>query len=172
MSLEITIFPGAAAIAEPAAGVAAAANIKFRLVIIELVYCYQVYVKTLRVILVVALAVASAAADKKKKPPDVEVMEASAHRGEVKVSVDGRVRNSSEKPIKQLMLVFDFMAPGKQVITTQKGAIDEELLAPRQEAVFHMELNAPPRSVEFQINASDGSGRELRVAKSGPFPIE
>jgi len=49
--------------------------------------------------------------------------------------VDGRVRNSGEKPIKQLMLVFDFMAPGKQVITTQKGAIDEELLAPGQEAV-------------------------------------
>ncbi len=88
------------------------------------------------------------------------------------MSVDGRIRNSSEKPIKQLMLVFDFIAPGKLVITTQKAPIDEELLEPGKEAVFHMELNAPPRSVEFQINASDGSGRELRVARPGPFPIE
>ncbi len=122
--------------------------------------------------LVLALAVVSTAAERKKKPPDVEVVEASAHRGEIKVSVDGRIRNSGEKPIKQLMLVFDFMAPGRQVITTQKAPIDEELLDPGKEAVFHMELNAPPRSVEFQINASDGGGRELRVAKSGPFPIE
>jgi hypothetical protein len=129
-------------------------------------------VKTLQVILVVSLALVSTAAERKKKPPDVEVVEASAHRGEVKVSVDGRIRNSGEKSIKQLMLLFDFMAPGKQVITTQKGPIDEELLEPGKEAAFHMELNAPPRSVEFQINASDGSGRELRVAKSGPFPIE
>ena len=128
--------------------------------------------KTLQVILVLALAVVSTAAERKKKPPDVEVVEASAHRGEIKVSVDGRIRNSGEKPIKQLMLVFDFMAPGRQVITTQKAPIDEELLDPGKEAVFHMELNAPPRSVEFQINASDGAGRELRVAKSGPFPIE
>ena len=128
--------------------------------------------KTLQVILVLALAVVSTAAERKKKPPDVEVVEASAHRGEIKVSVDGRIRNSGEKPIKQLMLVFDFMAPGRQVITTQKAPIDEELLEPGKEAVFHMELNAPPRSVEFQINASDGAGRELRVAKSGPFPIE
>jgi len=35
-----------------------------------------------------------------------------------------------------------------------------------------MELNAPPRSVEFQINAVDGSGRDLRVAGGGPFSIE
>src|SRR5438093_423894 len=81
-------------------------------------------------------------------------------------------RISGEKPIKQLTLLFDFMAPGRQVITTQKAAIDEERLEPGKEAVFHMELNDPPRSVEFQINAADGSGRELRIAKAGPFPIE
>jgi hypothetical protein len=129
-------------------------------------------VKTLRVILALSLVVASVAADKKKKPPDLEVLEASAHRGEIKVSVDGRVRNTGEKPIKELTLLFDFQAPGKQVVATEKGAIDEEVLQPGQEAAFHMEANTPPRSVAFQIGAADGSGRELRVAKSGPFPIE
>jgi len=130
-------------------------------------------VKTLRVIFALALLViASIAADKKKKPPDIEILEASAHRGESKVSVDGRVRNSGEKAIKQLMLLFDFQAPGNQVIATEKGAIEEEVLDPGQEAAFHMEANTPPRSVAFQINAEDGSGRALRVAKSGPFSIE
>jgi hypothetical protein len=130
-------------------------------------------VKTLRVILALTLVVVSVAAEKKKKkPPDLEVLEATAHRGESKVSVDGRVRNSGEKPIKGLTLLFDFQAPGKQVVATEKGAIDEELLQPGQEAAFHMEANAPPGSVAFQINAADRSGRDLRVAKSGPFPIE
>jgi hypothetical protein len=129
-------------------------------------------VKTLQVILVLSLVVASVAADKKKKPPDLEILEASAHRGETQVSVDGRVRNSGEKPIKELTLLFDFRDPDKQVVATEKGAIDEEVLQPGQEAAFHMEANAPPGSVSFQINAADGSGRELRVAKAGPFPIE
>ena len=128
--------------------------------------------KTLQIILVLALALTSTAAEKKKKPPDVEIMEVSAHRGESKISLDGRLRNPSEKSIKALMLLFDFMAPGKQVITTQKAPIDEELLEPGKEAAFHMELNDPPRSVEFQIQAVDGSGRDLRVTGAGPFPIE
>jgi hypothetical protein len=129
-------------------------------------------VKTLQVILIVALAAAPTTAEKKKKPPDVRVLDASARHDGSKISVDGRLRNSGDKPIKQLMLLFDFMAPGKLVITTQKGPIDEELLEPGKEAAFHMELNSPPRAVEFQINATDGSGRDLRVANSGPFSIE
>jgi hypothetical protein len=129
-------------------------------------------VKTLRVILVLAAVVTSIAAEKKKKPPDLEVLEAAAHRGESKVAFEGRVRNSGQKPIKELTLLFNFLAPGKQPLTTEKGAIDEEVLEPGQEAAFRMETNDPPRSVQFQIDAQDGSGRELRVAKSGPFSIE
>jgi len=182
LSLEIAMFrgaaaraepaAGAAARAEPAAGAAAAALIKFRLLSIRYWYTATKFiVKRLQFILVVSLALFSTAADK-KKPPDVQILEASARRGERKVSLEGRLRNSGEKPIKALMLVFDFMAPGRQVVTTQKAPIDEELLDPGAEAVFHMELNDPPRSVEFQINAAEGSGRELRVAGGGPFPIE
>src|SRR5436189_813535 len=77
-------------------------------------------VKTLQILTIIALALGSTAADKKKKPPDVEIIEATARRGESKISLDGRLRNSGEKPIKALMLLFDFMAPGRQVVTTQK----------------------------------------------------
>jgi len=125
------------------------------------------------VVLILALATGSPAADKKPpKPPDIEVLSASAHRGERKVSLEGRVRNTGEKPIKKLTLLFNFMAPGKQVITTQKGEVDEELLGRGEEASFHMELNDPPRSVEFSIDAADGANRDLRVGNPGPFPIE
>ena len=130
------------------------------------------YAKTLWVILILALVTGLPAADKKPKPPDIQVLEVSAHRGERKVSLEGRVRNTGEKPIKKLTLLFNFMAPGRQVITTQKGEIDEEILPRGEEATFHMELNDPPRSVEFSVDAADGSSRELRVGNPGPFPIE
>ena len=123
-------------------------------------------------ILIIALAACLIAADKKPRQPDLEILEASAHRGEVRTSVEGRIRNSSDRPLKKVTLLFHFMAPGKQVVTTQKGAIEEELLDPGQEASFHMELNSPPRSVEFAISAVEGSGRDLRIGKPGPFPIE
>lgn len=126
-------------------------------------------VKPLWVVLILALAGASIAADKKT---DIEVLEASAHRGESRISLEGRIRNSGEKPIKEVILYFHFMAPGRQVITTQKSPIDEELLEPGQESSFRVELNAPPRSVEFSIDAMTAIGRELRVGKSGPYPIE
>jgi len=126
-------------------------------------------VKPLWIVLILAVAGASIAAEKKA---DIEVLEATAHRGETLISLEGRIRNGSEKPIKELTLLFNFMAPGKQVITTQKIQIDEELLEPGQVVPFHVELNAPPRSVMFSIDAVDAAQRELRMGKSGPYPIE
>jgi hypothetical protein len=119
----------------------------------------------------VGLAGALTAADK-KKAPDVEIVEATAHRGEANISVEGRLKNTGEKPIKQLILSFTFFAPGKQPLTTQKAEIDEELLAKGQESSFRMELQAPPRSVEFTVDATDSGGHYLRVSNTGPFPIE
>ncbi|MBI1788449.1 MAG: hypothetical protein HYR60_12980 [Acidobacteria bacterium] len=129
----------------------------------------------LAVFAVLLLAVTLPAADKKRKapkPPDIEVLECTAQRASGKVSVDGRVRNTSVKVIRGLILVFDFMADGRAVITTQKGAVDEEALQPGQEAPFRMELVDPVRAVEVQVNAVDEQARDLRVAKAGPFPIE
>jgi hypothetical protein len=64
------------------------------------------------------------------------------------------------------------MASGRAVITTQKIALDDEILEQGKESVFRVQTNDPVRAVEFQINAVDGSGRDLRVAKAGPFAIE
>src|SRR5437660_1190187 len=50
----------------------------------------------------------TASAQKPKKVPDIEVLEAKAHRGEDKISLDGRVKISGEKPLKGLILAFDF----------------------------------------------------------------
>lgn len=126
----------------------------------------------LTLLLGLALSVSGADKKKKQKPPDLEVVETSVHRTAETVVLSGRVRNSGEKPIRGLILLFDFMAPGRQVVTTQKAPIDEEMLDPGKESTFRFETNDPPRSVEIQLNAQDASGRDLRVEKPGPYPIE
>jgi hypothetical protein len=123
-------------------------------------------------IIVVLTTLCVTGAEKKRKPPDVEVLEATGRRSEGSVAIEGRVRNTGEKPIKGMILLFDFMASGRAVITTQKIALDDEILEQGKESVFRVQTNDPVRAVEFQINAVDGSGRDLRVAKAGPFAIE
>ena len=122
-------------------------------------------------ILVVGLS-ASPRKRKEPKPPDLQVVESTARRLEGIVALDGRVRNSSPKPITGLTLIFDFIAPEKLVITTQKTQIDEEVLEPGKETVFRVQLTDPVRAVKYQLSAVDAGGRDLQVANSGPFVIE
>jgi hypothetical protein len=123
-------------------------------------------------VLLAILSVALVGADKKKKPPDLTIIEATARRNADIIALDGRVRNTGEKPIRGLILLFDFMAPGKQVISTEKGPVEDEAIQPGQESSFHLETNAPPRAVHFQLNAVDHNGRDLRVQNAGPFAID
>jgi hypothetical protein len=118
------------------------------------------------------LACSLVSADKKYRGPELEIVQAKAHRSEGLVIIDGRVRNCGVRPIEGLVVIFDFMAPGKAVITTQKIEIDEEVLEPGQESALHVQLNDPVRAVSFQLQAIDRDARDLRVAKPGPYPIE
>lgn len=123
-------------------------------------------------LLIAAASLRAAEKKKKPKPAAVEVLEARAQRGERRLALDGRVRNSGERPIEGLVLIFDFFADGRTPLVTQKAPIDEETLGQGQEAVFRMELNAPPRAVEFRIQAEDKDRRELNIVKAGPYSIE
>jgi hypothetical protein len=110
---------------------------------------------------------------KEAKPPEVELLEATAHRQEGNVIVDARVKNVGDKPIKALQLSIDFVAPDhKQVITTKRGRIEAQMLDPGEEADFHAQIEDPSRATEFQINFEDGNGKYLRAENTGPFPIE
>jgi hypothetical protein len=126
------------------------------------------------VALLVLASLLCAANQKRKspKPPEVEVIEATARRAQRIVTLDGRVRNSGERPVQGLTLLFSMMAPGGQVITTQKGTIEEEVLEPGEEAEFHWQMKDPVRAVDFKIDAVDGNDRDLVVRKPGPYPIE
>lgn len=109
---------------------------------------------------------------KQAKGPEVVVLEVLCKRAEGDVAVDGRVRVATEKPVKKLNLLIDFLGSDKQLLQTKRGEVDSELLSPGEESEFHLRVSDPVRAVLYSIRAEDGDGRELRIEKSGPFPIE
>ena len=128
-------------------------------------------------VLLVALATLSVAADRKRnqappRPAEIEIVEITARRGEGRVSLDGRVKNTGERAAAGIVLLFDFMAPGRQVITTKRGNLEIETLEPGEEAEFHVYAPEPPRAVEIRVQVQDGSERDLKVIKPGPYAIE
>ena len=115
---------------------------------------------------------AAVAQQKQKKPSDVEVLETKARREEARITLDGKVRVTGEKPLKGLVIVFDFRSPEKEVVTTQKTVIDEDSLEPGREGAYHVEMADAARAVRYTVRAFDFHDRELRVSNTGPFPIE
>jgi hypothetical protein len=114
----------------------------------------------------------SAQAQKQKKPPDVEIVETKALRDGTKITVDGRVKATAEKPLRGLVIVFDFRSPEKEVVTSQKTVIQEDTMASGNDGVFHAEMVDAARAVKYTIRAFDMHEKELRVANPGPYIVE
>ncbi len=119
------------------------------------------------------LALLLPAQDKKPKTPELEVTQVSIHRiNDTVIAVDGSVRNTSNKTYNKLQIVFEFFAPGMKSITIQRGSPEPDILEAGDLVEFHLQLRAPARAVHVTLGAEDGNGRELRVGKSGPYPVE
>jgi len=120
-----------------------------------------------------AVALLSTAQEKKGKVPEVEFSQVSIHRiDDQLLAVDGSLRNTGTKQQNKLQIVFEFFAPGKQSITIQRGAPEPDTIAAGDLVEFHLQLRAPARAVHVVLGVEDGTGRELRVGKPGPYPVE
>jgi len=126
-------------------------------------------VRAIAFALVTVLAVAQ---QKPKKPADVRVLETTARREESKIMLDGKVRVTGEKPLRGLVMVFDFRSPEREVVTAQKTTVDEATLENGQEGAYHVEMADAARAVTYTVRAFDIHDKELRVGNPGPFPIE
>jgi hypothetical protein len=126
----------------------------------------------MRVLTAALLFLALSAAVAQKKPADVQILETKAVREGANISVDGKVRVTSEKPLRGLVIVFDFRSPEKEVVTSQKAVIDEDIMEKGKEGAFHSEMADEARAVRYTVRAFDNHDRELRVANPGPYPIE
>ena len=113
-------------------------------------------------------------ADKKRnqKAPDVEIVEAKAHRDRGELMIDGTVKKTGTKPLQGVTLFFQIFDPSSQLIATNKGQIEDELLEPSKESEYHLRMVDQVRGVQIKIVAEDHSGRDLRVGNGGPYIIE
>jgi hypothetical protein len=123
--------------------------------------------------LIPAAAVLGAADKKKKpKPPEITIVEVRGQREAGVIAFDGKVKNTGERPADGVLLKFDFLDTSKVPLTTQKGSIDDETLDPGEECEFRFQVDAPPRSVFFRIEAYGSNGMDIRTSRGGPFPIQ
>ena len=122
--------------------------------------------------LLIALFSFAAPAQKQKKTPDVQVIESKCRRSEDKVTLDGKVKITSDKPLKGLALEFSFLSASGEVLTSQKTEVSDDNLEKDDEQVFHVETLNPPGSIQYRIKALTTGDRELRLANAGPFTIE
>ena len=109
---------------------------------------------------------------KKPKPADAIILKPVVRLGDGVVTLDGSVRNSSEKPFKAIVLHIDFLGLNKELLTTWRGPIESELLEPTQEAEFHLQVKAPLRAVSVRFKAMDADGHDLRLDNDGPHVID
>ncbi len=123
----------------------------------------------------VPLLLLAAGAQKRKppKPPHLEVLEFLVRRTTDRtVEIDGRIRNCGDKPLQKITMRFRVLAPNDVTLTTQRGALDPEILDPGEEAEFHWQMREPARAVSVLIEAVDTRDSELIIAKAGPYAIE
>jgi hypothetical protein len=74
------------------------------------------------------------------KEPEIVLLDAVAKVEDARVVVDGHVRNTSDKPIRRLTVIYEVLDSDKKVLTRQKGPIDQETLEPGEEAQFSAQM--------------------------------
>ena len=100
------------------------------------------------------------------------MIETKARRVDDKITLDGRVRYTGERPARGLVIVFDFLSPERAVVTSQNTQVADDVVRAGQEASYQTVLVDPVRAVSYQVRAFDTGERDLRVANPGPYPIE
>ena len=121
-------------------------------------------------LLAIVLCLCTLAAAQRR--PDVQVLEAKARRVEEgRIAVDGRVK-VGDRPVKGLVIVFDFLSTEGENLTSQKIKVEDDVLDRGEESGFHAATMNPPGAVRFRLHAFDAADRELRLGNAGPFTIE
>jgi len=107
-----------------------------------------------------------------QKNPDVQVLELRAKRTMRQLALDGRIRVAAARPVRGLLIAFDFLANDGTVLATEKTKVEEDVLAPGAESSIHADTDNLPRAVGVRLRAADFRQRELAVGNAGPFTIE
>ncbi len=120
------------------------------------------------------------AAGKRKKDRDFEggtikVVELAAHRSDGSdrlLLIDGRIVNSGPQAIRELVLIFEVTGVDGQVVSSQRGKVEEDPLAPGRESEFHWQMRDHADAVEVRVRAIAHDERAVKVEEPGPYPID
>jgi len=124
------------------------------------------------VFLATAALLAQGSGKKAPKAPDLEIVEVTARRHGDEIHVDGKVKNTGLKPLEKVAIVVDFFAPNRKPMVSKRGPVEADVLAPGDEAEFQLAMNDPGQLVHIELQAVDRRERDLRLSRTGPFPIE
>lgn len=123
-------------------------------------------------VLIATLLYPQSKKSKKPKTPDAVLEKIEVKReGEV-ILLDGVVRNTSMKPIRGMVLHFEFFAPNKKSLSIMNGPIESAIVEPNEQAEFRLQVKAPTAAVSLVVEARDRDQKDLVVDKNGPYPIE
>ena len=103
---------------------------------------------------------------------DIEVLRLTSSRQEGKITYEGSVKVTGEKPVQGLLLQFEFLESRGVLLSQQKIQIEDATLAPGEEKPFLVQGSDVPRAVRFRVSAYDSGGRDLSVAGVGPYPLD
>ncbi|MEZ5351767.1 MAG: FxLYD domain-containing protein [Bryobacteraceae bacterium] len=125
----------------------------------------------------VAAFTMAGAADKKpnkkaKGAPDLAITSLKIEREDKVVSIEGVVKNISGKPIRGVILFFEFLEFNGRMISRMKTEATEHVLEDGEEVEFLAQTPDQVRAVDIRVDAEDKSARYLIPDKPGPHRIE
>lgn len=109
---------------------------------------------------------------RKPKPQTLEVAELQVRRNEDKILIDGKLRNAGDSKLRGVQFIFYFLSSDRKVVSTRRFTLDEDELAPGDEAALMLEATFPARSVSMRMESHDRHERWINLSRSGPFLIE
>lgn len=126
-------------------------------------------------LVVCLLAVLPAAAQKsktKKGAPEVQIVSLKVQRDGATVALEGKVKNVSEKPLRGLVIFFEFLQFDGRMISRMTTQVSEDVMGPGEEGEFTTQTPDQVRAVHVRLDAEDTQGRYLKVDKPGPHVID
>jgi hypothetical protein len=127
-------------------------------------------------LLVPVLALAAGAKTKKKTggEPSVKLVNISIRRlsDAPVIAIDGKIANPGPHPIRDLTLIFDVLGMDGQVVSRQRGKVDDDPFDPGAEFEFHWQMPDQARAVEIRIRGVARHEDPVDIDNSGPYAIE
>lgn len=124
------------------------------------------------VCLLPVLPLAAQKSKNKKGGPEIQIVNLKIQRDGGMVALEGKVKNVSDKPLRGLVVFFEFLQFDGRMISRMTTQVSENVMDPGEEGEFTTQTPDQVRAVHVRLDAEDTQGRYLKVDKPGPHVID